>query len=51
MTAELPTDRRTVPFSHYLNLPVFHPAFVARLAAARRGGANSADTARPSASP
>jgi fatty acid desaturase len=25
MTAELPSDRRTVPFNHYLNLPFFFP--------------------------
>lgn len=51
MTAELPTDRRTVPFSHYLNLPIFHPTFAASLARKRAqqtaeeaAGANASTT-------
>jgi fatty acid desaturase len=32
MTAELPSDRRIVPFTHYLNLPVFYPDFAKALA-------------------
>lgn len=41
---ELPADRRTVPFTHYINLPIVYPAFSARLAervrreAAAQGG-------------
>ncbi|MBW8832189.1 MAG: fatty acid desaturase [Burkholderiales bacterium] len=46
MSAELPIDRRTVPFTHYLNLPVFYPALATDLVA-RRG----ADAERPSARP
>lgn len=33
---ELPTDRRTVPFIHYVNVPLFYPALAASLA--RRDG-------------
>lgn len=32
VTHELPSDRRIVPFTHYFNLPIFHPAFAADLA-------------------
>jgi fatty acid desaturase len=31
-TSELPADRRSVPLSHYVNLPIFHPRFAAELA-------------------
>lgn len=33
--AELPADRRTVPLTHYLNLPIFYPRLASRLAHAR----------------
>lgn len=39
--AELPAERRTVPFTHYVNLPVFYPAFAAELARSRAANANA----------
>ena len=40
LRAQLPAERRVVPFSHYLNLPVFFPRFAAELA--RREASNAA---------
>lgn len=43
---ELPTDRRVVPFTHYINLPVFYPE-VSRRLAARAEARAAAPTAAP----
>ncbi|WP_437661575.1 fatty acid desaturase family protein [Sorangium sp. So ce1182] len=39
-TAELPAARRIVPFTHYINLPIFYSKMAAELAS-RRAGAGS----------
>lgn len=38
MTAELPAERRIVPLTHYVNLPLFYPKVAAELAAKRARG-------------
>jgi fatty acid desaturase len=43
-TAELPDDRRRVPFSHYINLPVVFPRVAAELAQ-KRAAAQAAQAA------
>ncbi len=38
LTADLPADRRTVPFTHYINVPVVYPRFAAQLAEQAKNG-------------
>jgi fatty acid desaturase len=47
VTKELPLDRRTVPLTHYINLPMFYPALAAALA---RTNAAARDPSIPASS-